>query len=114
MTTVQATIQALATIESLSNDIDTLAVLDRQVKTLTAQVKTLKDNIANTYGETSKDAAGKQIPHRGEKYGVTVVIANVKGNVDYEAMCKHFGITDEQLDSFRKEGSARITVTPTA
>ena len=34
MTTVQATIQALATIESLSNDIDTLFVLDRQQKAL--------------------------------------------------------------------------------
>jgi hypothetical protein len=32
MTEVQATIQALATVESLTNDIDTLAVLDRQVK----------------------------------------------------------------------------------
>lgn len=105
MTAVQATIQALATIESLSNDIDTLAVLDRQQKALAAQVKTLKDNIANTYGE------GK---HRGEKYGATVVIANVKGTVDYDALCAHFGITEEQLNSFRKEGSARITVTPTA
>lgn len=105
MTTVQATIQALATVESLTNDIDTLAVLDRQQKALATQVKTLKDNIANTLGE------GK---HRGEKYGVTVVIANVKGTVDYDALCKHFGITEAQLDTFRKEGSARITVSPTA
>ena len=105
ITEVQATIQALAAIESLSNDIDTLAVLDRQAKQLAAQVKSLKDSIANQYGE------GK---HRGEKYGATVVIANVKGTVDYDALCKHFGITDEQLDSFRKESSARITVTPTA
>ena len=105
MTAVQASIQALATVESLSNDIDTLAVLDRQQKALAAQVKTLKDNIANTYGE------GK---HRGEKYGATVVISNVKGSVDYEAMCAHFGITEEQLNSFRKESIARITVTPSA
>lgn len=105
MTVVQATIQALATVESLTNDIDTLAVLDRQQKALAAQVKTLKDNIANAYGE------GK---HRGEKYGATVVISNVKGTVDYDALCAHFGITEEQLNSFRKEGSARITVTPTA
>ena len=105
MTTVQATIQALATVESLTNDIDTLAVLDRQQKALATQVKTLKDGIANTLGE------GK---HRGEKYGVTVVIANVKGTVDYDALCKHFNITEAQLDTFRKEGSARITVSPTA
>jgi hypothetical protein len=114
MTEVQATIQALATIESLSNDIDTLFVLDRQQKSLTAQVKTLKDNIANNFGETSKDAAGKQVPHRGEKYGATVVIANVKGSVDYDALIKHFGITEAQLDAFRKESTARITVTPVA
>ena len=114
MTDVQATIQALATVESLNSDIDTLMVLDRQQKSLTAQVKQLKDNIANTFGETSKDASGKQIPHRGEKYGVTVVMANVKGSVDYDALCKHFGITEAQLDQFRKESSARITVTPVA
>ena len=105
MTEVQATIQALATVESLTNDIDTLAVLDRQVKDLTAKCKTLKDNIANTYGE------GK---HRGEKYGATVVISNVKGSVDYDALCKHFGITEDQLNQFRKESASRITVTPSA
>lgn len=105
MTEVQAAIQALATVESLTNKIDTLAVLDRQQKALAAQVKELKDSIANTYGE------GK---HRGERFGVNVVISNVKGTVDYDAVCKHFGITEEQLNQFRKESSARITVTPTA
>ena len=105
MTTVQATIQALAVVESLSNDIDTLAVLDRQQKALAAQVKTLKDNIANQYGE------GK---HRGEKYGVRVTIEQRKGSVDMEALCKAFGITDEQLDSFRGEAVAVIKVSATA
>jgi hypothetical protein len=102
--TTATLIQATATVESLANSIDTLAVLDRQAKQIASQVKTLKDEIANTYGE------GK---HRGEKYGVNVVIANVKGTVDYEALCAHFGITDEQLEQFRKASSARITVTPT-
>lgn len=105
MTTVQATIQALAVVESLSNDIDTLAVLDRQQKALAAQVKTLKDNIANQYGE------GK---HRGEKYGVRVTIEQRKGAVDMAALCKAFGITDEQLDSFRGEAVAVIKVSATA
>ena len=103
--TTATEVQAVATVESLLNPIDQLAVLDREQKVLTAKVKSLKDDVANTYGE------GK---HRGEKYGATVVIANVKGSVDYEALIKHFGITEAQLDSFRKEGSARITVTPTA
>ena len=101
MTEVQATIQALATVESLSNKIDTLAVLDRQVKTLTAQCKTLKDDLANQYGE------GK---HRGEKYGVRITIEQRQGTVDMAKLCAHFGITAEQLDSFRGEASAIIKV----
>ena len=101
MTEVQATIQARATVESLTNDIDTLAVLDRQVKDLTAKCKTLKDGLANQYGE------GK---FRGEKYGVRITIEQRKGSVDMEALCKAFGITDEQLDSFRGEASAIIKV----
>ena len=101
MTEVQATIQALSTVESLSNDIDTLAVLDRQVKDLTAKCKVLKDSIVKQYNE------GK---HRGEKYGVRITIENRKGSVDMEALCKHFGITEEQLDSFRGESSAVIKV----
>ena len=101
MTEVQATIQALATVESLTNDIDTLAVLDRQVKDLTAKCKVLKDGIANTYGE------GK---FRGEKYGVRVTIENRKGSVDMEALCKQFGITEAQLDSFRGDVVAVIKV----
>jgi hypothetical protein len=103
--TTATLIQTVATVESLLSPIDQLAVLDREQKALAAKVKTLKDEVANTYGE------GK---HRGEKYGVTVVIADVIGSVNYEALCKHFKITEEQLNSFRKEGSARITVTPTA
>ena len=103
--TTATLIQAVATVESLLSPIYQLAVLDREQKSLAAKIKTLKDEVANTYGE------GK---HRGEKYGVTVVIADVIGSVNYEALCKHFKITEEQLNSFRKEGSARITVTPTA
>jgi hypothetical protein len=105
ITATQATIQALATVESLTNDIDTLAVLDRQVKSLTTQCKTLKDSIANQYGE------GK---FRGENYGVRVTIEQRKGTVDMEALCKAYGITEAQLDSFRGEASAIIKVSPTA
>jgi len=106
MTEVQATIQALATVESLTNNIDTLAVLDRQIKTLTAQTKILKDGIANTLGE------GK---HRGEKYGVRVTIENRIGSVDVEAVIKALGLTEEEFDKqFRGESSAVIKVTTTA
>ena len=105
MTEVQATIQALATVESLTNDIDTLAVLDKQVKDLTAKCKTLKESIANQFGE------GK---HRGEKYGVRVTIENRKGSIDIEALCAHFGITAEQAEQFRGASTAVIKVAATA
>jgi hypothetical protein len=113
--TVVAQIQALATVESITNDIDTLMVLDRQQKSLTAQVKQLKDSIANTLGETSKDADGKQVPHRGEKYGVKVTIENRVGTVDMEAVIKALGLTEKEFDKqFRGESSAVIKVTTTA
>jgi hypothetical protein len=105
MTTVTATIQALSTLESLTNDIDTLAVLDRQIKDLTVTTKGLKEIIANQYGE------GK---FRGEKYGVRVTIEDRKGSVDMDKLCAAFGITEAQLNSFRGESSAVIKVTPIA
>lgn len=105
ITEVQATIQALATVESLNNDIDQLAVLDRQVKDLTKQCKKLKDDIIEAFDIGT---------HRGEKYGVRVTIENRKGAVDMEALCKAFNITEADLDKFRGESSAVIKVTPTA
>jgi len=103
--TVVAQIQALATVESTTNKIDTLAVLDRQIKEMTATTKAIKDQIANELGE------GK---HRGEKYGVRVTIENRKGSIDMEALLAHFGITAEQAEQFRGATSAIIKVTPTA
>jgi hypothetical protein len=113
MTEVQATIQALATIESITNDIDTLAVLDRQQKALAAQVKTLKDSIANTFGD------GK---HRGEKYGVKVTIENRIGSLDAEAIIAALRSTEQFKDlteeafnkQFRGESSAVIKVSACA
>ena len=120
--TTATLIQTVATVESLLNPIDQLFVLDRQQKTLAAQVKTLKDTIANTYDVSAKDAAGKIIPHRGEKYGVKVTIENRIGSLDAEAVLnalrstKEFaGLTEEQFNAqFRGESSAVIKVTTTA
>lgn len=103
--TTATEIQAVATVESLLNPIDQLSVLDRQQKALAAQVKILKDEIANSYGE------GK---HRGEKYGVRVTIENRKGSIDLEALCAHFGITAEQAEQFRGDSIAVIKVSATA
>jgi hypothetical protein len=103
MTETQATIQALATIESLTSDIDALYVLDQQYKALEAQIKALKADIANKYGEGE---------HKGELHSVTVKMVAVKGTVDYGKLCVEYGIQDEVLDTFRKAGRADIRVTP--
>lgn len=105
MTEVQAAIQALATVQSLTNKIDRFAVIDRQIKTLTTEAKTLKEQLSNEYSE------GK---HRGEKYGVRITIENRKGSVDMEKLCAAFGITEADLDKFRGESSAIIKVAATA
>ena len=103
MTEVQATIQALATVETLTSDIDALYVLDQQAKALEAQIKALKADIANKYGEGE---------HKGELHSVTVKMVAVKGTVDYKKLCVSYGIQDDVLDTFRKAGRADIRVTP--
>jgi len=103
ITETQATIQALAAVESFTNDIDALFVLDQQAKALAEQVKTMKEAIANKYGE------GK---HVGELHSVDVKLVQVKGTVDYGKLCVSYGIQDDVLDTFRKEGRADIRVTP--
>lgn len=88
---------------SLANPIDTLAVLDRQVKELTVRVKELKDQIANEMGEGA---------HRGEKYGVTVSLVNTT-TVDYKALLAELGATTEQISKHTTKG-ASIRVSPKA
>ena len=113
--TVATEIQAVATVESLLNPIDQLFVLDRQQKALAAQVKSLKDSIANSYELSEKDANGKIIPHRGEKYGVKLTIENRIGSVNVEAIIQAMGITEAEFNAqFRGESLAIIKVSPTA
>ena len=102
-TATQASIQALATVESLTSDIDALYVLDQQAKALADQVKAMKASIANKYGE------GK---HVGELHSVEVKLVQVSGTVDYNALCVEYGITEETLNKYRKEGRADIRVSP--
>ena len=100
--TTATLIQAAAAVESLANEIDTLAVLDTEIKRLEAITKPLKANIANTYGE------GK---HRGEKYGVTVSLCNTS-KVDYKALLESLGVTDEQIAQYTTTGaSIRVSST---
>lgn len=97
-----ATIQAVATLSSLANPIDQLAVLDTEIKRLEAITKSLKADIANEMGE------GK---HRGEKYGVTVALCNTT-KVDYKALLADLGVTDEQIAKYTTTGaSIRVTST---
>ena len=113
--TVATLVQAAAALTSFANPIDTLFVLDRQQKDLAAQCKVLKDNIANQYGPSEKDAKGKIIPFAGEKYGVKVTIENRIGSVDVEAVIKALGITEDEFNAkFRGESSAIIKVSPCA
>jgi len=103
ITELQATIQALATIETLKSDIDELYALDQQAKALADKVKELKASIANKYDVGT---------HKGELHSVNIALFEVKGTVDYQALCVKYGITDAELDTFRKEGRADIRVTP--
>ena len=103
ITETQATIQALAAVESFTNDIDALFVLDQQAKALADQVKAMKDAIANKYGEGE---------HKGELHSVTVKMVAVSGTVDYAKLCVSYGIQKDVLDTFRKESRADIRVTP--
>ena len=96
-------IQAQAVVESLSSDIDTLYVLDQQAKALADQVKAMKADIANKYDVGT---------HAGELHSVTIALVEVKGTVDYNALCVEYGITEETLNKFRKEGRADIRVSP--
>lgn len=104
MQTTTTEFNAVADVAAL-NDIDLLAILDQQAKKIATQIKTLKDNLANNLGE------GK---HRGDTYGVRITIEDREGSVDYKALCKAYGITDEQLATFRGKGTAVIKVCPTA
>jgi DNA-binding protein YbaB len=103
ITEVQATIQALATIESLKNDIDELFVLDQQAKAMADKVKAMKDAIANKYGEGE---------HKGELHSVTVKLVEVSGTVDYKKLCVAYGIQDDVLNTYRKASRGDIRVTP--
>lgn len=88
-----------------TNDIDHLAMLDKQVKLLTAELKAAKDAIANKYGE------GK---HRGELYSVNVTLEQREGAVDKDALYAAFGITDADVAKFRAPTIAVIKVCPKA
>ena len=103
ITEIESQIQALATVETLTSDIDALYVLDQQAKALADQVKAMKADIANKYGE------GK---HAGELHSVEVKLVQVSGTVDYNALCVEYGITEETLNKFRKESRADIRVSP--
>jgi len=102
-TATQALIQTLATVETLTSDIDALYVLDQQAKALADQVKAMKADIANKYGE------GK---HAGELHSVEIKLVAVTGTVDYTALCVAYGITEEKLAEYRKESRADIRVSP--
>jgi hypothetical protein len=94
MTEVQATIQALATVESLVNPIDRFAVLDRQIKELEAQREELKNSLINKLGEGS---------HRGEQYGIDLKLTQRVGSVNTTKLFASFGIDEKQYKERQEE-----------
>ena len=101
--TTATLIQTEALISTITSDIDALYVLDQQAKALADQVKAMKEAIANKYGEGE---------HKGELHSVSVKLIEVSGTVDYKKLCVSYGITDDVLATFRKEGRADIRVSP--
>jgi len=90
-------------LSSITTDIDTLYLLDQQAKALSKKVKEMKDAIANKYGEGE---------FTGEHHSVEIKLVAVSGTVDYQALCVKHGISDKELDTFRKEGRVDIRVSP--
>lgn len=93
----------LAAVAGVTSDIDELFLLDQEAKRLADRIKLLKANIANKYGEGE---------HKGEHHEVSVQLVQVSGTVDYNKLCAVYGITEEVLNKFRKEGRVDIRVSP--
>jgi hypothetical protein len=102
ITETQATVQTIALIESLTNPIDQLAILDREVKELTEKMKALKDQVINQYGE------GK---HRGEQFGVNISLYE-STTTDWKALVADQHIPAEIVAKFGKKNAVvRCSVT---
>jgi hypothetical protein len=93
----------LAAVAGVTSDIDELFLLDQEAKRLADRIKSLKAEIVKKYGEGE---------HKGENHGVSVQLVQVSGTVDYNKLCAAYGITEETLNKFRKEGRADIRVSP--
>jgi len=96
-------LNVLAAVAGVTSDIDELYILDQEAKRLADRIKLLKANIANKYGEGE---------HKGENHEVAVQLVPVSGTVDYNKLCVAYGITEEVLNKFRKEGRVDIRVSP--
>lgn len=84
-----------------TNDIDTLVLLDKELKALEAKVKSLKGDIANKYGE------GK---HEGDVYSVTVTLSQ-RSTVAWKAVAEEACVPAE-LVAKHTSTTAIITVSP--
>jgi hypothetical protein len=99
---MNAVLKLVPQTEQAPSQIDALAMLNTQIKELTAKAAVLKDSIANEYGE------GK---HRGDTYGVTVTLCKTTA-VDYKSLIADMGISDDVVAKYTKHGaSIRVTST---
>ena len=92
--------------------------LQEQIKELTKKLKAMRPKVYGVFRECQKDNK-----LNGSTEYITVTVQEqgkaktaiyketiAKGAVDYDALCKHFGITDEQKEMFRKDAVVKTTV----
>jgi len=86
-----------------TNDIDKLVMLDKMVKAYEKELKALKDDVANRYGEGE---------HKGELYSVAVRLDNTT-TTKWAAVAKEANVPEEIIAKYTTKG-ARIVVTAKA
>ena len=78
------------------NTIDTLGALLAQIADLTKQAETIKDELKD-----SATAPNGSKVFEGDMFKATVVESN-RSTIDWKALSKDLGITDEQLAAYTK------------
>jgi hypothetical protein len=86
-----------------ANDIDKLVMLDKMVKAYEAELKALKENVANKYGEGE---------HRGDVYSVAVRL-DPTTTTKWAAVAKEANVPATLIAKYTTKG-ARIVVTAKA
>jgi hypothetical protein len=92
--------------------------IQEQIKELTKKLKAMRPKVHDIFRECQKDnkLSGSTeyitvtIQEQGKAKTAIYKETIAKGAIDYDALCKHFGITDEQKEMFRKDAVVKTTV----